>query len=367
VLIIGILGVGRSGSTLLLRLLDGSPELWIYPIELNVLSTFVGRSIVRRAAKNVLTRLGVGRGSAEGIVEHFDAWAVRQLEELDETYVRELAEVFAVERNPLEILRQSNVTSVPQYVEAFLDALRVAYDGRTSNAHPHLMFKTVEGADAKRYCELFPDMRCVHIVRDPISNYASLKRTDMLYKQKPFWYQGGDLLRTFLERRWIPHGQFMLDARRRGDDRHFVVKYEDVCDRPAETVREICRWLNVSPPDDPVALTVLGGRNARELPASSSKKGVATPKRVARDMPSAFGYEEVVTPREREFIVFRTRDLAHELGYGLQGGIPATGRGRLLLQWLLPDEWELMNADSRLRLARAVTARRLYICGKLLR
>jgi len=137
--------------------------------------------------------------------------------------------------------------------------------------------------------------------------------------------------------------------------------------RPAETVREICRWLNVSPPDDPVALTVLGGRNARELPASSSKKGVATPKRVARDMPSAFGYEEVVTPREREFIVFRTRDLAHELGYGLQGGIPATDRGRLLLQWLLPDEWELMNADSRLRLAKAVTARRLYICGKLLR
>ena len=44
-MLVGIFGAGRNGSSLLMRLLDGSPGLWIYPIELNYLRAFAPRTV----------------------------------------------------------------------------------------------------------------------------------------------------------------------------------------------------------------------------------------------------------------------------------------------------------------------------------
>jgi hypothetical protein len=51
--LVGIFGAGRNGSSLLMRLLDGSPGLWIYPIELNYLRSFAPRSL-KSAVKRTL-------------------------------------------------------------------------------------------------------------------------------------------------------------------------------------------------------------------------------------------------------------------------------------------------------------------------
>ena len=36
-MLLGIFGTGRNGSTMLMRLLDGSPGIWIFPYELSYL------------------------------------------------------------------------------------------------------------------------------------------------------------------------------------------------------------------------------------------------------------------------------------------------------------------------------------------
>ena len=40
----------------------------------------------------------------------------------------------------------------------------------------------------------------------------------MVLKQKPFWFQGGDILRLQLESRWIPHAEFTLQGLDDGSD-----------------------------------------------------------------------------------------------------------------------------------------------------
>ena len=155
----------------------------------------------------------------------------------------------------------------------------------------------------------------------------------MLHKRKPFWFQGGDILRTQLEKRWIPHARFILDRGKRRRDSHCVVRYEELCDRPDVVVGEICHWLNVDPPADPTLQTVLGGKRMRGLPVNPSQPDVETPARVIRDMAGKFGYEDVLTKRERDLILARTYHLARQLGYFSEGvGLPKALN--LWLRWL---------------------------------
>ena len=369
-MIVGIFGAGRNGSTLLMRLLDGSPGLWVYPIELNYLSVFAPRSFrgkARRVASKLISRLTLsGRSERDKYVAHLTRWAAYQLDELNNTYVAGLEAPLDIKGNPLQIITQKIGQSIQTDLLTFLDVVRFAYDDRILATNPLLVFKSIEVADLHRYRDLFPEMRFVHIVRDPYSNYASLKRTDMIMKQKPFWVQGGDIFRTQLESRWIPHARYIISAMKSEPERNFLVKYEELTEHPQTVVSRICRWLGVDLPADPALLTVLSGKRMKELPINPSQKGVKTPPRVVANMAEKFGYDDVLTERERDFILLRTHPLARQLGYFASEEARLPNRLNLLQKWFLPDKWELMNARPLLRLARALLSRRLYIYSKLL-
>jgi hypothetical protein len=329
--LVGVFGVGRNGSTLLMRLLDGSPGLWMHPVEFNWVAF---RQL------------------------DFEEWARQQVKEVEELYVSRLVE--PLDAVPVEPPRGG---TLDVRAIAFLDSLRAAYDGERE----WLAFKSIEAAQVDRYLELFPGLRAVHIVRDPFTAFASLKRTDMLQKRKPFWFQG-DLLRTFLERRWVPHARRALELVARDGDHHLLVTYEQLVAQPEEVVARICAWLAIEGPPDPTLQTVLGGREVRDLPSNTSKDGVATPQRVVRDMASTYGYEDVLTDREREFIAFRAGSLARALGYsGSWNGAAKPSRTRLARRWLLPDQWELMNVGSKVAFGKNLLLRRAYIYRSLVR
>jgi hypothetical protein len=370
--LVGIFGAGRNGSSLLMRLLDGSPGLWIYPIELNYLRTFAPRTL-KGAVKQTLAACApmLPRQAVDAFERRrrrlVGTWAAEQLQELKETYVDKLVKPIPVAEDPLQAIARRVTGDVSGDLDAYLDVIRSCYDERPLPSPPHLMFKSIEVSDLPRYGRMFPEMKFIHIMRHPYSNYSSLKRTDMVQKQKPFWYQGGDILRLQLESRWIPHAQFALQGLAAEPSRHHVVRYEDLCESPSRIVTDMCAWLGVAPPEEPTIQTVLGGKHLKALPSNPSLKGVDTPAQVVSDMAKQFGYDEILTERERQLILFRTCDLGCRLGYfSTADKAQVPGRFRLLLDWLAPDQWEYMNASSRPRLVRALLERRLYLCRKLL-
>jgi hypothetical protein len=132
-------------------------------------------------------------------------------------------------------------------------------------------------------------------------------------------------------------------------------------------VTGICEWLGVGTPKEPTLQTVLGGRHLKALPINSSLKGVETPAHVVADMAQSYGYDEVLTERERGLILLRTYELGRRLGYfSAEEAAQLPNRLRLFSQWMPPDEWEYRNADSKTRLLSALVQRRLYLCRKLL-
>ena len=371
-MLVGIFGAGRNGSSLLMRLLDGSPGLWIYPIELNYLRSFAPRSLKSAVKRRLASGAAHLPGHAGGTFEErqrrlFRAWAADQLSELKQIYLDKLVEPIAPDGVPLERIMERITGNAKDDLGSYLDAIRQCYDQRKLPSTPLLTFKSIEVADLSRYQRMFPDMKFIHIMRHPYSNYSSLKRTDMVLKQKPFWFQGGDILRLQLESRWIPHAEFTLQGLTTDPTHHYLVRYEDICDAPTRAVTDICSWLGVPPPVEPTVQTVLGGRHTKSLPINSSLKGVETPAEVVSDMAKAYGYDDILTARERNLILLRTYQLGRRLGYfSEQDAAQVPARLPLFLQWLAPDQWEYMNASSKVRLVRALIQRRLYLCRVLL-
>ncbi len=371
-MLVGIFGAGRNGSSLLMRLLDGSPGLWIYPIELNYLRAFAPRTVkgtVKRLLSACASTLPGHTGDTIKSRQRrlVQDWAAEQLRELKATYLDKLVQPISVSGNPRDTITAGVTDNVVGNLEYYLDAIRSYYDTRRLPATPLLMFKSIEVSDLSRYEQMFPTMKCIHIMRHPYSNYSSLKRTDMVLKQKPFWFQGGDILRLQLESRWIPHAEYTMQALETDPARHYLVKYEDLCDSPSRTVTDICAWLGVAPPEEPTIQTVLGGRHIKSLPINSSLKGVDTPAQVVSDMAKEYGYDDILTARERKLILLRTYKLGRRIGYfSAQDEAEVPARLPLLREWLAPDQWEYMNASSRLRLIRALIQRRLYLCRVLL-
>ena len=370
-MLVGIFGAGRNGSSLLMRLLDGSPGLWIYPIELNYLRSFAPGSVQHRAKRVMAACLsGVSAGGRARVEQRrldlFHRWASEQLAELKHTYLDKVLDPVEAKGDPFWTIKDQVRGTVAQDLESFLEAIRMVYDDRSLTGTPHLMFKSIEVADLPRYRRLFPDMKFVHIVRHPYSNYTSLKRTDMVLKQKPFWFQGGDILRLQLESRWIPHVRFALEGLQTDSAHHYLVRYEDLCESAERTVTGICSWLGVDPPEEPSLQTVLGGKHLKTLPVNSSLQGVETPAHVVSDMARAYGYDEILTEREKGLILLRTYELGRRLGYfSPEDKAQLPSRLHLFSQWIPMDEWEYRNADSKTRLVSALIQRRFYLCRKL--
>jgi len=94
-------------------------------------------------------------------------------------------------------------------------------------------------------------------------------------------------------------------------------------------------------------------------------------------MAAKFNYEDVLPPREKEFILDRTYRLSTALGYSVgeeHARLPS--RLSLAMKWILPDHWEFMNVYSKPNILhilhrtilhlKALVERRIYIYTKLL-
>jgi hypothetical protein len=320
----GVFGAARDGSTLLMRLLDGSPDLWIYPIEIKFFCQIAAQRDLR-AWRREPQRID----EALVPVDTLSRYALHQLDQLRQGYLAKLADG-APHTEPVELPAPGAELSWGEALEWFLAAARRSLGEAGTR---RLGFKTTEALEKLLYERaLGARLRAVHIVRDPIEQFASTKRTVLERPEFLYWYQGRNAKRVlplFVER-WSEHARTALAAAERDPSTALIVRYEDIrADAPAQ-VHRICAWLGVEPPPLPEIQTVLDGRHMSQLPANPSKAGVATPARVVADTAAEFGYEDVVEPRERDVVLSKTGSLARAFGYDLP--VPSrTGRLRTLI------------------------------------
>ena len=372
--LVAIFAAGRNGSTMLGRLLDGSPDLYVHAPELNglcALDDLAGRDApLMDTLLNARTR-PLGSPDREIPTRRLLDVYGGQWQEIEQEYGTRLVEPLARACDPAALLAQQQSWTARSFLPAFLQATQAAYDAGPAD-RPLLVFKTIETPYVEDYARTFPGLRCIHLFREPADNYASAKRTWSTGKSYPFYYGGSDLLRTFLDARWLPHARAALRLSRSAPGQHLLVRYEDVRADAAAALRRIFDWLGAAPAPEPDLLTALGGRHLRELPPNTSRPGAVTPRRVAPARGEAAaaagpggarGGDDVLTPRERELIAACTGPLAAELGYDVAPR--RSSRLGLVAAWLPPDRSELQHARSRLRLALEPARRRAWVARTL--
>lgn len=205
-----IVGRGRSGTTLLSRMLDGHPRIAVAPEALFVM--------------NLRPRYGQGRWSAaRGEAFFRDLLRERRLTawNLDRAALRN------------EILEASGAGGDFATLCKLVYACYGARHGKRDTAwlgdkNPHYALFV------PALMEQFPEARFVHIVRDYRDNILS--------------YQGVrfDLNPTAaLAGRWRSYNTRILRARQRAPERFLRVRHEDLVKEPERELRRLCAFLDV--------------------------------------------------------------------------------------------------------------------------
>jgi Sulfotransferase family len=178
----------------------------------------------------------------------------------------------------------------------------------------------------------FEDYRFVHVVRNPIDAFASIK-----------WFKRGtprpnrvDLVPWLHE--WNESAALALHRSHARPDRYCLVRYEDVVARPADTLEGVCKLVGVAP--EPERMLELRSGEATESSFVEESGRIDYDGRIRRS--DEVDRSQRIDRRELDAIRSACAPLAHLLGYDVgplrtrRGSVGQPVPGRVPLKVGLP-------------------------------
>jgi hypothetical protein len=249
---------------------------------------------------------------------------------------------------PEEWLTQGDYAPA-EFVPAYL--MGAAGYVRPDLGFKHCLFKSIETPYLANYVAQFPAMKFVHIVRHPVPVCSSQKRSLFENKKLPGSHIGLDWLVCMMKHRWLPHARFI--AEHQYDPRHIVVRYESLVSDPNGEISRVAKALGLAPPARPDEQTVFYDQGVDDWGHNPSKPGVKTPNKAVANLQEKYGYQEILSKREIDLILYKASPYLTALGYPQAEPVAFSS---LLWESLLPDQWELMHCRTLRLKGRAVLA-----------
>jgi len=237
-MLIGLFGTGRNGSSLIGRLLDGLEDTYVHPVEEKFLTAFddiAYRGRVSRLVEQNCTTKRLTRLDRQLSKEQLKSYYQLSLDTLMKHCADTIALPILKPELKLENIISSRICSVETFTREYLTGL--ASHLRPDVNFRHHLFKSIEVPYIPEYENIFPDMKFIHIVRNPVAVCASQKRSLMENKGLPASYLGFDWLACMLDKRWVPHAKFI--SSHANNPRHIVVRYEDLVEFPSKEVARV--------------------------------------------------------------------------------------------------------------------------------
>jgi len=221
-----ICGYMKSGTTLLLELLDGHEELIVMPGDSRMIAW-------------------INKHSNMSWMERLKGWDTHWISRLINPTGQKPFWIMGENETPyLDFLNYLNywLENLPQSAYSpFLAAVLAFYCANSRRATtPKLWIeKTPENElNVDQILTFFPSARFIHIIRDPRSNIASLKR---LFKLRN-WSWDTEAY-AYSIRNSIEIG--FLNQERLGDDKYHILRYEDLVTNPEATIKNVARFLGI--------------------------------------------------------------------------------------------------------------------------
>lgn len=285
-----VCGHRKSGTTLLANLLDGHPQLAVYPVDLVLLYAYFP-DFLRKHSDPAERRARLERILFEDLRTRLDA---------------EVLDIDAVASAFFDGLQNDDLCRTDVLISRLMSAFQ-SVTRRSVGASRFGVFKeTSIEIYAAEMLTWFPDARFIHLVRDPRDNFAALAAGVEGYYSR----MGEDHNRTLaslLNR--VRTGFRMARSNRThfGDHRYLVLRFEDIVSAPEAGMRQVADFLRIDFTPSLLAPTTLG------LPAGGNAfDGVATFDVNARNVGR---WRERISLEDAQVIEFHLREEMEAFGY----------------------------------------------------
>jgi hypothetical protein len=218
--LIFIVGHGKSGTTLLLALLDDHPELLVFPEESKFASALLNAQ-TRLTPELALTRTGAN---------------VLRYDEI--TMASGYRDYRSIDFGRFEAALRDYWGASAKKPRDMLHAIMHAYATSTGKKDRRFWVEKTPGHELhlETFHEMFEDMQAIYILRDPRDTFTSIRKGRRRFGLDANVFDFVETWRASL-RAW----------RRFAKDRpHLECRYEDLVGDPDETLRQICGHIGIS-------------------------------------------------------------------------------------------------------------------------
>jgi Sulfotransferase family len=294
----------ENGGNTTHRLLDGHPQLFVYPFESQVGTAFVDDHLSSvYPAKYRWPEFpldGTPEADYRAIIDEECKVRART------PHVSKFLHVdfdFSDDERMAAYVRlvtargRSRATNMEAFFRATFEAWR---DHQSSGREEvYVGYSPIITVDADRILSDLPAAHVMHVVRNPWSAFADTKKRPV--PQSLSRYMLG----------WTVNQYFALVGRERWRDRFHVVRTEDVLDDPARTLGEVCDRLGVERSDSLRRPSWNGGKLDEVYPWGTIRSATAEANRATA---------AELSPEERDEIRLRAGPYLDAFGYGATFG-----------------------------------------------
>ncbi len=225
-----ICGHPKSGTTLLMALLDSHPQLVVYPAE----TVFFRGLLPRFKNTDNAEKLSLGK---RFLLHFFDLQPMNQ--EADSSA--------GIAQPDIAYIQYAETCRV---MDSLLPPEKIRHDGDLLSAailafgkvHQKITPQTRYWVEKTPYNEYFteqifswwPQARCIHVVRDPRDNYATYRRKHPRLPAERFSRSWNTSLKAGIQ-----------SQKHYGLERYCILKYEDLTQNPERVIAELAHFLDI--------------------------------------------------------------------------------------------------------------------------
>ena len=226
-----ILGMHKSGTSLLRSLFDGHPQLYTIPIESHYFQN------MKYWVDNEYRFQRPEKLSKEEIIHSFCEW-IHICNTSEDQFGDSIAKgLFDEEkfRDYFSSIRKEDDDK--KRIEIYFEAIYYSVMGKKLSDKIRIVEKSVEHAEfAEELSRLFPEAKFIHIIRNPYANIVSLRK----YKSIDF---GFPIMRRIV--RTFYNNYYYLYRNQRTIKNYYVLKYENLVSTPQKQIQQLCDFLDI--------------------------------------------------------------------------------------------------------------------------
>lgn len=241
-------GHRKTGTTMLLALLDNHPELLVYPADSGFFYAYYPRSESEKWSRSKKVDV-INNFCIQNLDKEIKDLQPKDRQELNFS-IPKFRKDFTVIANKTKLTPKDTLKSL---IKAFSENTEI-----DNSQSKHWVEKTTSTEIyATEIIKWFPQAKFIHLVRDPRDNWASLK-SGWTKRYKKFNDSYFTLLQSMFDRGKLCMEMAIHNQKIIGEKQYLVLRYEDVVNNPKKYLREIAKFLDINYDNSLMLPTVLG-------------------------------------------------------------------------------------------------------------